>query len=80
LSISVADTGLGIAKDKQRLVFQEFVRLDPTAEPGVGIGLAMSAKIAEALGGTITVRSDSGRGSVFVLWLQSSELQTASKG
>ena len=80
LSISVADTGLGIAKDKQRLLFQEFVRLDPTAEPGVGIGLAMSARIAEALGGTITVRSDSGHGSVFVLWLQSSEVQTASNG
>jgi signal transduction histidine kinase len=80
LSISVADTGLGIAKDKQRLLFQEFVRLDPTAEPGVGIGLAMSAKIAEALRGTITVRSESGHGSDFVLWLQSSEGQTASKG
>ena len=69
LSISVADTGLGIGKDKQRLLFQEFVRLDPTAGPGAGIGLAMSARIAEALGGTITVRSESGHGSVFVLWL-----------
>ena len=69
LSISVADTGPGIAKDKQRLLFQEFVRLDPTAGPGAGIGLAMSARIAEALGGSITVRSDSGHGSVFVLWL-----------
>lgn len=69
LSISVADTGLGIAKEKQRLLFKEFVRLDPTAGPGAGIGLAMSARIAEALGGTITVRSESGHGSVFVLWL-----------
>ena len=69
LSISVADTGLGIGKDKQRLLFQEFVRLDPTAGPGAGIGLAISARIAEALGGTITVRSEIGHGSVFVLWL-----------
>ncbi len=69
LSISVADTGLGIAKDKQRLLFQEFVRLDPTGEPGVGIGLAMSARIAEAIGGALTMRSESGHGSVFVLWL-----------
>ena len=66
---TVADTGLGIPTEKQRLLFKEFVRLDPTAGPGAGIGLAMSARIAEALGGTITVRSESGRGSVFVLWL-----------
>lgn len=78
LSISVADTGLGIPRDKQRLLFQEFVRIDPTAGPGAGIGLVMSARIAEALGGAITVRSDSGHGSVFVLWLQSSEGPAAS--
>jgi signal transduction histidine kinase len=69
ISISVTDTGLGIDKDKQRLLFREFVRLDPTAGPGVGIGLAMSARIVEALGGGITVRSERGQGSVFVLWL-----------
>jgi len=69
LSISVTDTGLGIEQDKQRLLFQEFVRLDPTAGPGIGIGLAMSARIAEALGGAITVRSERGKGSTFVLWL-----------
>ena len=69
LSIAVSDTGLGIEKERQRLLFQEFVRLDPAAGPGVGIGLAMSARIVEALGGTITVRSQRGQGSVFVLWL-----------
>ncbi|MBC7671456.1 MAG: HAMP domain-containing histidine kinase [Polaromonas sp.] len=69
LSISVTGTGLGIEKDKQRLLFQEFVRLDPTAGPGIGIGLAMSARIVEALGGAITVRSERGKGSTFVLWL-----------
>ena len=73
LSISVADTGLGIENEKQRLLFQEFVRLDPTAGPGVGIGLAMSARIVEALGGAITVRSERGHGSVFVLWLPADE-------
>ena len=73
LSISVADTGLGIGNEQQRLLFQEFVRLDPTAGPGVGIGLAMSARIVEALGGAITVRSERGHGSVFVLWLPCGE-------
>lgn len=69
ISISVADTGIGIDEDQQRLVFQEFVRLDPTAEPGVGVGLAISSRIVEALGGSITVTSKKGQGSVFVLWL-----------
>ena len=59
----------GIDPDQERLLFQEFVRLVPTAGPGVGIGLAMSARIVEAPGGAITVRSERGRGSVFVLWL-----------
>lgn len=71
LSISVMDTGLGIDKNKQQLLFQEYVRLDPTAGPGIGIGLAMSARIAEALGGAITVQSERGNGSDFVLWLPS---------
>jgi signal transduction histidine kinase len=69
ISISVADTGIGIDEDQQRLVFQEFVRLDPTAESGVGVGLAISSRIVEALGGSITVKSKKGDGSVFVLWL-----------
>ena len=69
VSIAVTDTGLGIDKDKQRLLFQEFVRLDPTAGPGSGIGLAMSARIVDALGGAITVQSERGKGSTFVLWL-----------
>ena len=69
VSIPVTDTGLGIDKDKQRLLFQEFVRLDPTAGPGIGIGLAIGARIVEALGGAITVRSERGKESTFVLWL-----------
>lgn len=71
ISISVADTGVGIDEDQQRLVFQEFVRLDATAEPGAGVGLAISSRIVEALGGSITVKSKKGQGSVFVLWLPS---------
>ena len=69
ISISVADTGIGIDEDQQRLVFQEFVRLDPTAESGAGVGLAISSRIVEALGGSITVKSKKGEGSEFVLWL-----------
>jgi signal transduction histidine kinase len=68
-AIEVVDTGTGIPVDRQPLVFQEFVRLDPHAAPGAGVGLAISQKIMQALGGEITLSSEAGRGSRFVLWL-----------
>ena len=67
--IEVADTGRGIPADAQSHVFQEFVRLDPNAAPGAGVGLAISQKIVQTLGGEITVKSEPGRGSQFVLAL-----------
>lgn len=67
--IEVADTGRGIPADAQSQVFQEFVRLDPHAVPGAGVGLAISQKIVQTLGGEITVKSEVGRGSRFVLSL-----------
>ena len=67
--IEVADTGRGISADGQSHVFQEFVRLDPHAAPGAGVGLAISRKIVQTLGGEITVMSEVGRGSRFVLSL-----------
>jgi signal transduction histidine kinase len=68
-AIEVADTGSGIAADRQDLVFEEFTRLDPHAAPGAGVGLAISRKIVQSLGGEITVASEAGHGSRFVLWL-----------
>lgn len=68
-SIEVADTGSGIPAERQRLVFQEFVRLDPSTAPGAGVGLAISQRIAHALDGEIMMTSEAGRGSSFVLWL-----------
>ena len=44
-------------------------RLDPTAQPGVGIGLAISRRIARLVGGDLTVDSELGRGATFTLWL-----------
>src|SRR5206468_4391751 len=68
-AIEVADTGSGIPAERQPHVFEEFVRLDPHAAPGAGVGLAISHKIVQALGGEITLSSESGSGSRFVLWL-----------
>jgi signal transduction histidine kinase len=72
-AIEVADTGTGIPADRQPLVFEEFVRLDPHAAPGAGVGLAISQRIVQALGGEITLTSEAGRGSRFVLWLPTSD-------
>jgi signal transduction histidine kinase len=69
IAIHVDDTGPGIAAEKRRLVFEEFTRLDPTASKGAGVGLAISRRIALALGGEITLESERGKGSRFTLWI-----------
>jgi PAS domain S-box-containing protein len=67
--IAVADDGPGIPKGKQSDLFLEFTRLDPKAAEGAGIGLAFSQKVAQALGGKITVHSGDRPGTTFVLHL-----------
>ena len=67
--VDVIDTGAGIAADKRQLLFQEFTRFDPGAAHGAGIGLAISQRVAQALGGAISVESEMGVGSTFTLWL-----------
>ena len=67
--ISVGDDGPGIPAEKLPALFTEFTRFDPGAAEGAGIGLAISQKIAQALGGRITVESELGHGSTFALHL-----------
>ena len=67
--MAVADDGPGIPFEKQSLVFREFTRFDPDATAGSGIGLAISRRLARALGGEITFTSTPGVGSTFTLWL-----------
>jgi signal transduction histidine kinase len=50
-------------------LFTEFTRFDPAAAEGAGIGLAISQRIAAALGGEITVESRVGAGTTFALHL-----------
>jgi PAS domain S-box-containing protein len=69
ITAEVMDTGPGIPREKQRLLFQEFTRLDPGEKKGAGVGLAISQRIAQALGGEITAESEAGAGSTFTLWL-----------
>jgi signal transduction histidine kinase len=67
--VIVADNGPGIAPEKLPLLFIEFTRFDASAAEGAGIGLAISQKIAEALGGTISVDNRPNRGCTFILRL-----------
>ena len=78
VAVDVTDTGPGIPENQQGLLFQEFRRLETAGdERGLGIGLAISRRIARALGGDVTVHSEVGRGSTFVLWLPLSDAKAA---
>jgi signal transduction histidine kinase len=67
--LSVSDTGPGIAEEERHLLFEEFTRLDAETSNGAGVGLAISRRIAHALGGDILLESEVGRGSTFTLWV-----------
>jgi signal transduction histidine kinase len=74
VSLAVRDTGIGVAPGDLPHIFERFWRADPARSrtgdrPGTGLGLAITKWIAEAHGGTITVQSRPGRGSVFVVRL-----------
>lgn len=69
LALDVIDTGPGISEKQQRQLFREFQRLEPGTGRGAGLGLAISRRISELLGGTLTVESAPEKGSTFTLWL-----------
>ena len=68
-SIEVLDTGLGIPEEKQELIFQEFLRLDPraTRARGLGLGLSIVERISRILDHPINVHSVVGQGSRFTI-------------
>ncbi|MGE0044778.1 MAG: sensor histidine kinase [Hyphomonadaceae bacterium] len=70
LVFQVADSGIGIAADQHERIFHPFTQVDGSAtraQGGAGMGLAMTRRMAELMGGNVAVQSALGRGSSFIL-------------
>lgn len=74
IAIQVCDTGIGIGKNDQVRVFDEFEQINAgprgdSMNRGTGLGLPISRRLARLLGGDVTVESELGQGSTFTVWL-----------
>ena len=72
ISISVADTGIGMTPEQMDKLFQEFSQASSSTASrygGTGLGLAISRRFCQMMGGDITAESEPGRGSIFTIRL-----------
>ncbi|CAN5662721.1 hypothetical protein BH23GEM1_BH23GEM1_05060 [soil metagenome] len=74
LCIAVADSGPGIPLADQQRIFEEFEQIDAGSRThserrGTGLGLPISRRLAEAMGGDVTLESEPRKGATFTLWL-----------
>ena len=79
IEITVTDSGLGMTAEQQTALFQPYNRLgrEKTDIEGTGIGLVISRRLTELMGGTLDARSTAGEGSVFTLRLPAAEAAEA---
>jgi two-component system phosphate regulon sensor histidine kinase PhoR len=80
IQISVTDHGIGIAKEDLPYIFNDFYtkRSDQITEQSSGLGLAIARRIVEAHGGSVSVDSELGKGSTFVIHLPSLKEESTS--
>jgi signal transduction histidine kinase len=72
VEFAVSDTGIGMTAEQQAKLFEEFTQADATTAQrfgGTGLGLAITRKLACLMGGDVTVTSEPGKGSVFIVRL-----------
>jgi signal transduction histidine kinase len=77
LYFSVRDTGPGIPADKLAAIFEPFVQLEANrlvSQAGTGLGLPISRKLVQMMGGELTVTSEPGHGATFQFWLPAKTL------
>ncbi len=82
IRINIRDTGLGLSPEKLGQLFQPFNRLgqESSAEEGTGIGLVVTKRLVELMGGTLGVESKVGTGSVFWVELDSAVMPSLADG
>jgi len=72
----ISDTGIGIAPEVLPVIFDSFRQrehAETRRHEGMGLGLSMTQRLLELLGGTITVESEVGRGSMFRVWISNAK-------